>query len=482
MPHKSLLIGLIATSLLLSAGVVLLAQWAARTATPQGTSVARGAIVDFNGVPLTGTVTGWNAYLNLAAARSLPDAAATRLFNELTRELRLDLDLAQRIAERPKVNDWRLPRRLSEQEMRDAVAWHRSSEWSAIPDLIRFEPKPQRTYPAGRAMSHVVGFVDTEGEGLEGLELQFNRPLAAGLTVRTSLESKAQSGVVEVLERAMRAHGLLEANAVVLEMRSGRVRSMVSLPTFEPIDSRSRVGEHVRLRTATDVFQAGPLLQPFLLSAALREQAGTEHPLLLKAFVDDREEAGLTIVRALGYRNTMYWLGRTGLLDRLALDFPGTPRTLVRTAGCPDDLLQDLGAGAGIAPTLARYATALLGELGGADVRSVKLGYALADSDSLWAPVDRERDETAGTLVERMVARARKQSQNPDADFGGMWATYTDRVEAGAGPRRASIVLFAPANTPTQLLVVTLRAGDGGLSEENVLEIGKNALDLAIAQ
>jgi hypothetical protein len=480
MPHKRLLIGLIAASLVLAAGVVLFVERPKKAPVARPAPVERGAILDFDGVPLTGSMTVWDAAIDFRAVRKLPADAVARLFEELPRRLGLDIDLASAIAVRPDVDDWRLPIELSEQQMRDAVSWHRASEWRAIPHLVRFAPRAKRTYPAGRATSQVVGFAGRDGKGLEGLELQFDRALTRGFSVRISLESKVQSAIVELLEPAMRAQGLREVNVVTLDLRSGRVRSIVSLPAFDPADSRSRVGEHVRLRAVTDIFQTGPLLQPFLLSALLRERLTAQEPRLTQAFIAGNDEAGVNMVEALGRRTSLYRLEDAGLLGRQAVEFPGTVSAIVRTEGCPDELTRDLGHGAGVATPLIQYASALLGELGGTRPRPLKLGYALADSDTLWPPFDEPRDPTAAALVERLVARARRQSGNPNANIGGLWATYEDRAAEGKGPARAALALFAPADAPTQLVVMTLRVGEREFSEDALLDIGEKVLDVVM--
>ena len=43
---------------------------------------------------------------------------------------------------------------------------------------IRFEEESRRNYPNGTLFAHIIGFTGVDNNGLEGLELRFNRNLA----------------------------------------------------------------------------------------------------------------------------------------------------------------------------------------------------------------------------------------------------------------------------------------------------------------
>lgn len=123
-------------------------------------------------------------------------------------------------------------------------------------------PEPTRVYPAGSVASHVVGFVNIDGDGQEGLELMYDEELrgtqghaeyerdVAGrvipqgrtnivpaipgtdlvTTIDLPLQYQAQESCVSAVERT----GAESCWAVVLSVETGEVLAMVGAPVFDP--------------------------------------------------------------------------------------------------------------------------------------------------------------------------------------------------------------------------------------------------------
>ncbi|MBL8268957.1 hypothetical protein [Steroidobacter sp.] len=472
--QKASFIGVVAVLLIGAVGTVA---WLLMAPEPEVRAVPRivprGALLDYAGKPLTTNETRWYLVLDLDAARRLDSQQTARLATDLARQLGMAPDLVKRIADRPRVRALHLPGRFSEQQAQRIREWLQGSEWHAR-RLIHFGHTPWRVYPQGSAMAPVLGIVNVDQYGIEGLELQQNKALIAGQTLRLSLEIDRQEAIATVLNEAMQRHQLIEASAVAVELATGRVAALVSLPSYDPADLPNRYGPNLRLKPVTQVFQPGPMLQPFLLHAVL-SAASPRAKALKDAFAAGHRDVGAAMARELGYEGSKASLERSGLLDRVDLDFPGVAQTLIRRNGTPEILLRDMGNGAGVAPSLFTYSMSLATLLNGARQRTRLIGASLqaqpnastSDNDAIYANI----------LRTEMVRRVRQQSGNPQADFGGLWAVYRDRVEQGLGPQRAALALFAPAEQPRYLLTVMIRPSSSDLSADTVLGIGSAALE-----
>jgi len=445
---------------------------------PPNVPAERGALVDYTGKPLTGIEFFWQPALNAETVRGLEDDRAARLIDDLARELDIDgATLRERVGY--QADELHLPARLSDARKAAVAAWLQASEWSGMPNLLRFMRKSARTYVENAVTAPVVGLVDADGRGVEGMELQLDPILDTGTPVRLSIEIDTQRAMTAVLNDMARRAGLEEANAVAIELATGRIAAIVSVPSFDPTDLPNRRGPNLRLKPATDAFQAGPMLQPFLLEGVL-DAALPQEPALTSAFINGRRNAGETMVRALGLERATQTLERSGLVQPIDVDFPGAIAPLVRRHGTPQELLRDLGNGAGVAPSLLRYSTSLAAALLGTEPQPARIATAISQSRAIAAPM---KVDIAAALPSRahalrasLIERARRASGDATADFGGLWATYRDRTANGTGVRRGAVALFAPAEQPRYLIAITVRPSSRSLSAKDMLELGTRAI------
>jgi hypothetical protein len=437
-------------------------------------SPERGQLLDYNGTPLSASEVRWQPAVNLLVLRGYPIDSGRRFVHALARELDFD---GERLADM-NGPDWRalkerhVPARITESRVHELQAWLGGSEWRDTPDILRFIKMPGRFYPQREVASNLVGFVNRDGHGQEGMEAALNGSLSDGSDSRLSIDIDVQRRLAASLQRAIDEHRFLEANAVVIELDSQRVVAMVSLPGFDPAIVAQHAGPHVRLRPVTDAFQAGPMLQPFLLNELL-SSATPESPTLRESFVRGESAVGTRMVNALGYEVSRSGLESAELLRKLDIDFPGAIRTLERRTGTAAELLRDLGNGSGIAPPLLRYSISLAGMIHGRPLLPTRILIAAQTPPS--PALSNEGASRAQALRAAMVERARLLAGDPRADFGGMWASYDDRVETGEPVRRAAIALFTPAAQPKYLVTANF-VTSATVRNQALLEIGRGAL------
>lgn len=166
-----------------------------------------------------------------------------------------------------------------------------------VPTLY-FEERTERSYPTGNLFSHIVGFANSKGQGLEGLELSQNKTLTgedgkqvvlrdrhrniielvdspenvvakSGETVTLSLDYNMQRLAREQLQAALTQFKAKAGGAVVLDAQTGEVLAMSSLPDYDanhygeyPVESR-------RNFTVGVTIEPGSVMKPFIVAKAL---------------------------------------------------------------------------------------------------------------------------------------------------------------------------------------------------------------------
>ncbi len=220
----------------------------------------RAEIRDRNGILLATNV----QVLSLTADPSKlpdPDAAAELLAARLdgveAAELKRRFTVGRRFA-------W-VKRELTPREQRAVLEL-------GLPGLD-FRISQRRLYPQRRLASHVLGFTGVDNQGLEGLELAMDERLrAGGEPLVLSLDIRVQEVVRDSLLRAYRRFRAAGACAVVLDVRSGELLSLVSLPDFDPnAYERARPAEREN-RCTGGVYELGSLFK--VITAAMALESG----------------------------------------------------------------------------------------------------------------------------------------------------------------------------------------------------------------
>lgn len=100
---------------------------------------------------------------------------------------------------------------------------------------LGFRMETKRFYPQGHLASHLVGYTDVDGKGLAGIELQYNdrlqrnpQPLVLNMDVRI------QHSLVKSLRAAMEKFDAKAASGGVVDVETGEIIAVVSLPDFDP--------------------------------------------------------------------------------------------------------------------------------------------------------------------------------------------------------------------------------------------------------
>jgi cell division protein FtsI (penicillin-binding protein 3) len=135
---------------------------------------------------------------------------------------------------------------------------------------VEFSAAEHRVYPKGNLASHVTGFVNIDGVGQAGIERSQQERLMQGAgPLALSLDLRIQQIVRQELLDAHHRFRSIGANALVLDIVTGELLAMVSLPDFDP----NRVGRTNRIeylnRNLAEVYELGSVFKILTIAAAL---------------------------------------------------------------------------------------------------------------------------------------------------------------------------------------------------------------------
>jgi cell division protein FtsI (penicillin-binding protein 3) len=142
-----------------------------------------------------------------------------------------------------------------------------------IPGL-GFEEEEKRFYPMGNLASHLLGFTDVDNLGIAGVEKYFNTQLsgsneAPAKNLELSIDVRIQHALRDELSRHMSIFRAIGAAGLVLDVQTGEVLAMASLPDFDPNRPNDSSGEGKFNKVTLGVYEMGSTFKTFTTAMAL---------------------------------------------------------------------------------------------------------------------------------------------------------------------------------------------------------------------
>jgi cell division protein FtsI (penicillin-binding protein 3) len=244
----------------------------------------RGAITDRNGEPLAISTPVDSVWVN-------------------PQEVNDNIDQLPRLARALNEDEQTLARRITSNLDREFLYLerHMPPEQAAhvkalgIPGVY-LAREYRRYYPAGEVTGHVVGFTTVDDKGQEGLELGFEQLLNGedgakrvlqdsygnhvqnvesiraprpGRDLATSIDLRVQYLAYRELKAAMQEYRARAGSVITIDVDTGEVLAMVNQPSYNPNDREQLKAGLYRNRAATDIFEPGSSVKPFIMAAAL---------------------------------------------------------------------------------------------------------------------------------------------------------------------------------------------------------------------
>jgi cell division protein FtsI (penicillin-binding protein 3) len=162
--------------------------------------------------------------------------------------------------------------------------------------------EPARWYPGKTSGGPVIGFAGVDGNGLDGLELRFDKLLTGqratfsalrdargktaladgvvdavpGANVQLTIDRAIQAFADQELAAAIETQKAKAGTVIIEDVQTGAILAMASWPTYDPNEPGNLVETKARNRAVTDVFEIGSIMKVFTLAAAF--DAKTSRP------------------------------------------------------------------------------------------------------------------------------------------------------------------------------------------------------------
>lgn len=385
----------------------------------------RGAIVDSNGRDLAMSATAYSLYADpkILENRKAVAKKLAKVINQSPEAVYAKIkDGSRRFV-------W-IKRMMEQAEADEIKSW----------DLrgLSFVEEWRRVYPNESLLSQTLGFLGSEGQGLEGLELGYNQSLSGnqkkvmvkrdargrplindglmfienpeGNEIRLTVDSELQYRLETELVNAVSEFEADHAVGVILDAKTSAVLALASAPTFDLNKAAKTSPEHRRNKVVTDSFEPGSTMKTFVIASALREglvQPNTKFYCEKGVFrVGDRviresdanhkfENLTVSEILALssnvGTTKIAFKMGqeklRQGLLDfgfgqKLGVDLPGEARGLIHALPWRQHLFSNISFGHGLSATPLQVANAFAAIANGGVLNTPYIVHSVRDSET----------------------------------------------------------------------------------------------------
>jgi cell division protein FtsI (penicillin-binding protein 3) len=231
----------------------------------------RGEITDRNGTPLARNFPAYALWFN---PKAMGDEGSPLVKGpaEVAAQLKAifpDMDAARTIRVLSSSRGGYISRRILPEDA------NRVMELGEI--ALEVPREFDRHYPQGALGSHVLGFVreNEEGrnEGAFGMEQVLDEQLASAEMraepVPLSIDLRVQGALEDELGKGMLATDAKGAAGIVLDVDTGEVLAMASLPAFDPNLSDAHRSPHIYNRVTNGVYELGSTFKPITIAAAI---------------------------------------------------------------------------------------------------------------------------------------------------------------------------------------------------------------------
>ena len=223
---------------------------------------------------------------------------------------------------------------------------------------IDFRPTEERHYPMGRVAAQVLGGVDVDEHGVAGVERYFDQRLFSDPSpMKLSIDVRVQAVVRDELSKAMDEFEAIGACGIVMDVNTGEVLAMVSLPDYDTNDFRTAPADDRFNRAVTGMYEPGSTFK--LQTASMALDSGIVHiwdefdasrPIKIGRFtITDFEgkHRWLYLPEVLAYSSNLgaahigetvggerqrAWLKSMGMFGRVGVELPEAGQPIVQPA------------------------------------------------------------------------------------------------------------------------------------------------------
>ena len=137
-----------------------------------------------------------------------------------------------------------------------------------------------RVYPNGNLFSHILGQIDTDNNGVSGIEKSFDYELTTtNKPLKLTLDTEIQYLIREELLKFQDIFSSYGSTAILMNINNGEILSMVSLPDFDLNQRKNIFDKRFINRSTKGVYELGSVFKTFTLAAGLQQNVIKEDTL-----------------------------------------------------------------------------------------------------------------------------------------------------------------------------------------------------------
>ena len=424
----------------------------------------RGAIYDRNGVMMAVNLPAFELYADPAEILD-PHEAAEKLAGAL-----VDIGEAELLAKLTRKTRYvQIDSRLSPKKYADILNLGIAG--------VHARRKMTRIYPNDEAVAHLLGAIDKDGNGIAGLELGLNETLKTSEDVRLSIDLNIQAIVREELVGQINRFEATAGVGVVMEIKTGEIVAMVSLPDYDANYYHDMRGEVLFNRASKGLYELGSTFKVINTAIALetgtftatdmidvvkplfvgRYQIRDYHPEKIplnvaEVLIVSSNKGSARIADTVGAKTQRDYFRRLGLLDRLDLDITEVASPLIPARwGRAEVMTLSYGHGISVSPVHLVAAVATITGDGTAVIPTLRHEQPPADyKEQIFSP---ETARQVRAMMRKVVSHPRGTGNFAEAK-GYLVAGKTGTAEKavlGGYDRKANITSFVgvfPAHQP----------------------------------
>jgi cell division protein FtsI (penicillin-binding protein 3) len=299
------------------------------------------------------------------------DVAVASLYADPSKIIDIDEAIELLTATVPDLDAKDLRRKLTSQKR---FAWLKRQvspeERDAVYNLgipgVSYMNERRRVYPQGRLGAHAVGYVDLDTKGIAGIEKYldgqgalYTASLAEPAERRTqpaqmSIDIRVQAAMIDEVSRAITKFSAIGGGGIVMDITTGEVLSLVSLPDFNPNQENKNFSRDQQNRMTSGVYELGSVIKAVTFAMAfdygtadLTTKYDARFPLVIgrqrindfhaqrrvltvpEVFTNSSNIGTAKMALDVGLERHQEFLRRVGLFDRLQTELPESARPLL---------------------------------------------------------------------------------------------------------------------------------------------------------
>ena len=129
-----------------------------------------------------------------------------------------------------------------------------------------------RVYPNGNLFSHILGQIDTDNNGVSGIEKSFDYELTTSNNpLKLTLDTEIQYLTRKELLKFQDIFNSYGSTAILMNINNGEILSMVSLPDYD-LNKRKNISDKKFINRSTKgVYELGSVFKTFTFAAGLQQ-------------------------------------------------------------------------------------------------------------------------------------------------------------------------------------------------------------------